>query len=120
MFNGMIIASANQFNQGTIDKNGKTPVILNIVAGKCPNRNVLSGTIAETAGLEVGKTYLLSIREGEPDAQYGRRFVYSKLKELTAMEIVQSASIVGPANVFDVAAEVKKEAKEESFHEMNK
>ena len=111
--NGMIVASVNMFTKGSLDKNGKQPVILNVVAGKCPNRNVLSGTVAESLGLEVGKTYLLSYREGEPDANYGRQFVYSKLKEMTASEIMSSPKELGIAEVFDVAATAKIEANTE-------
>ena len=104
-FNGMIVASVNAFTKGEADKNGKNPVILNVIAGKCPNRNVLSGTVAENIGLELGKTYLMSVREGEPDATYGRQFVYSKLSELKGVEIIQTAKEVGPSSVFDIAAE---------------
>lgn len=104
-FNGMIVASVNAFTKGEADKNGKNPVILNVIAGKCPNRNVLSGTVAENIGIELGKTYLMSVREGEPDATYGRQFVYSKLSELKGVEIIQTAKEVGPSSVFDVAAE---------------
>ena len=103
-FNGMIVASVNSFTKGENDKNGKAPVILNVIGGTCPNRNVLSGTVAENIGLEVGKTYLLSVREGEVDATYGRQFVYSKLSELRGLEIVQTQREVGPAAIFDVAA----------------
>jgi hypothetical protein len=121
MFTGMIIASVNTFSKGTIDKNGKLPVILNVVAGRFPNRNVLSGTVAESTGLEVGKTYLLSVREGEPSDQYGRQFVYNKLKELDAMEIVDAASKIGSATVFNVESVQAEETVEtESFHKMNK
>jgi len=100
----MIIASVNDFTKGALDKNGKQPVILNVVAGSCPNRNVISGTVAENLGIEVGKSYLFSVREGEPDATYGRQFVYSKLKELNALELVQAAKELGKAEIFDVAA----------------
>ena len=111
--NGMIVASVNMFTKGSLDKNGKQPVILNVVAGKCPNRNVISGTVAESLGLEAGKTYLLSYREGEADATYGRQFVYSKLSELRGTEIIQSSKELGNAEIFDVAASAKIEANSE-------
>lgn len=110
MFNGLIIASVNPFTQGALDKNGKQPVILNVVAGKCPNRNVLSGTVAERAGLETGKTYLISCREGEEDVTYGRRFVFSPLKEMDAMEIIAGVGSLGTASIFPVEANVAVEA----------
>lgn len=106
-FSGMIIASVNAFTNGTPDKNGKAPVILNVVAGKCPNRHVISGTVAENMGIEVGNTYLFNVREGAEDATYGRQFVFNKLKELTVLEIVSAAATVGEAQMFDVSENVK-------------
>jgi len=101
-FNGMIVAAVNAFTQGTADKNGEAPVILNVVAGSFPNRNVISGTVAKNIGIETGKTYLFSVREGEEDATYGRQFVYSKLKELTASEIMEAPKTLGAASLFKV------------------
>lgn len=103
-FNGMIAAAVNPFTQGSADKNGEAPVILNVVAGSFPNRNVISGTVAKNIGIETGKTYLLSVREGEEDATYGRQFVYSKLKELTASEIMEAPKTLGAASLFKVEA----------------
>lgn len=110
-FSGMIIASVNDFTNGTPDKHGKAPVILNVVAGKCPNRHVLSGTVAENMKIEVGNTYLFNVREGAEDAEYGRQFVFNKLKELSVHEIVSAASTLGEAQMFDVAEGVKSPAK---------
>ena len=112
MFTGMIIASVNYFNQGSPDKNGKNPVILNVVAGKCPNRTVLSGTVAENMDIKVGKTYLFTIREGQPSEEYGRQFVFGKLKELDALEIIDAATKIGSAQIFDVSEEVTIKAEE--------
>lgn len=121
MFISTIIASVNRFNQGSTDKNGKEPVILNVVSGKCPNRNVISGTVAESMGIEVGKTYLFHVREGEPDAQYGRRFVFSSLKEMSALEIIQGQALLGASEVFDVAEQAGKTVEaNKNFHEANR
>ena len=76
MFNSIVVASVSQLRIGTTlksgktvsaDSNGKAPYILNVVAGKFPNRNILSGTVAEgdSLKLESGKTYLLQVRETE-------------------------------------------------------
>jgi len=100
MFTSIIVATASQF-QGEADKNGKSPVFLNIISGKCPNRNVLSGTVAENIGLEIGKSYLLQVREIEADTTYGRRFTYAKLAEMGALEILQAQSLAGKAELFD-------------------
>lgn len=103
MFSSIILASVNNFTQGTDDKNGKAPVILNVVAGKCPNRNVISGTVAENIGIAVGKTYLLQVREVEEDPTYGRQFIYSKLSEVdNPLTIIESVSKMDKAEVFAV------------------
>ena len=103
MFNALIIATVSSFTQGNPDKNGKNPVILSVIGGTCPNRTVLSGTVAETAGFQIGKTYLTQVKETEKDPTYGRRFTFTVLKELTAMEILESVKLTGAANVFDAA-----------------
>lgn len=113
MFNGNLIASVNSYNQGNEDKNGKEPVILNVVAGKCPNRQVLSGTVAENMNIEVGKTYLFNVREGEEDPTYGRRFVFNALKELDAIEILDASKKLSNPEVFSVEEERKTQPKEE-------
>lgn len=120
-YNAIIIASVNKFNQGTTDKNGKEPVMLNVLAGKCPNRNVISGTIAESLGIEVGKTYMFQVREGKTDSQYGRQFVYNKLGEMDLLSILDAQGKLGAAQVFDVTenADVKMTANVD-FHEANK
>lgn len=121
MFNSIIIASVNAYTQGTPDKNGKAPIILNIVSGECPNRNVLSGTVAESLGIETGKTYMFSVREVEAN-EYGRQFVYGLLSELRGIEILQASKELGPAKVFSVDSKTEQTnaALEKSFHEANK
>ena len=103
MFNSIIIATVGSFNQGNPDKNGKNPVILSVIGGVAPNRTVLSGTVAETAGFEVGKTYLTQVRETDQDPQYGRRFTFTKMKEMDALEIISGVKLIGNAQVFDAA-----------------
>ena len=103
MFKGLIIAAAKSFNQGSADKNGKMPIILVVVAGKCPNRTVLSGTVAENEGFEIGKTYLVQVTETEPDAEYGRRFTFTKLAEASLMDIISAPKAIGQPEVFDVS-----------------
>lgn len=100
-FNSLCIVSVNTFSKGNADKNGLLPVILNVVAGKSPNRTVLSGTVAEMNGFETGKTYLASVREVEAN-DYGRQFVWAKLKEVSAVEIVEAASKMSKAEIFSI------------------
>ena len=63
-FNEMIVVAVTPFSgTDTPDKNGSDPVMLQLIAGKMPNRNVLSGTVASRAGIQVGKSYLMNVRE---------------------------------------------------------
>lgn len=102
MFNSLIIATAKEFTQGNADKHGKSPVILNVLAGKCPNRTVLSGTIAEREGFTVGKSYLVQVREIEADAKYGRQFIFSKAGDVSTMDILTANAQLGDAKIFNV------------------
>jgi len=103
MFTEQSIVSVNAYtgsleNPATADKNGKMPVILNIVAGKAPNRIVLAGTVAENIGFEVGHSYLASCRETEADEEYGRRFQWSKLSpSLAALDLIKASKELGAA-----------------------
>lgn len=104
MFNSLIIASVGNYTKGKADKNGCEPVILKVVAGKCPNRTILAGTVAEMLDIVPGKTYLFSVNEKEEDPTYGRQFSFTKLKEVDALEIVKSAKEMDKAEVFQVEA----------------
>jgi hypothetical protein len=108
MFNSIVLVSVNEFSQGALDKNGKIPVILNVVAGKAPNRNVISGTVAERAGFEVGKSYLASVRETEAN-EYGRQFVWNKLSEASVIDIIKGQKELGAAQIMNVNASASME-----------
>lgn len=45
------------------DKNDLMPVILDVIAGSCPNVRVLSGTVAARGGMAVGEGYLIKAVE---------------------------------------------------------
>lgn len=111
----MFVGQVSEFNQGNSDKNGLMPVIITNVAGKCPNRNVLSGTIAQNLEIETGKTYLFQVRETKTSEKYGRQFAYTSLKELGAMEIVNAAQGLGKAEMVDVTAKVEDESSTKQF-----
>lgn len=57
---GMAIVKVNTFkgSEVTADVNGLMPIYLHPVAGNIPNRNVLSGTIAESLGMVEGNSYI--------------------------------------------------------------
>lgn len=102
-FSGMAVVTAVELSHKAADKNGLLPVMLISVAGTIPNRNVLSGTVADSAGIEVGKTYLVQCTEVEADPTYGRRFNWLKLGEPTLMEVAQAPKTIGKAGIFDVS-----------------
>ena len=109
MFNANVLVRAAQFNNGTIDKNGKEPVILNVIAGKAPNRLVIAGTVAETAGFELGKVYYANCREIDAN-EYGRQFRWTVVQEISSpVHTVEMSKLLGNPEVFDVTAKAKEE-----------
>ena len=96
MYNGSAEKPAKE------DKNGEMPVILDVVAGKCPNKRVLSGTVAERAGMESGKAYLMKAEEIDEDPENGRQFRYSTIKELGFSELLEAMSHFGAPQTIDV------------------
>jgi len=96
----MFSAIVNSFN-GKSDKNGNFPVILSVISGKCPQKRVISGTIAGNSSMEIGKTYLFEYTEGEEHPQYGKQYNFTKVSEpLKALEIIQVAKELGRPEVF--------------------
>ena len=97
----LAIVICQLFGVESLDKNGKQAVILIPVAGSVPNKNVLAGTIAERNGMEVGKTYLASVRETEKSEQYGRQFNWNKVMEITnPLDVVRAQKELGEGFVY--------------------
>lgn len=121
--NTMAVVTAKDFVNGNPDKNGLEPVILVNLAGKLPNRTVISGTIAEREGFIPGNTYLIKCTEQNESPEYGRQFTFSLVKELGAIEILDAQKHLGDAVTIDVAANaptsstesVKEEVRETEF-----
>jgi len=114
--NTLFVASVKSFNGSTerpaeSDKNGIMPVILDVVAGSCPNKRVLSGTVAERADLTKGKAYLVKAEEIEAD-EYGRQFRFTAVKELDFSELLQATQHFGVAKMIDVTEAVETEKPE--------
>jgi hypothetical protein len=103
-FSGMAAVVVKAWNAGNADKNGNTPVLLKCVAGTMPNRAIISGTVAENEGLVENSTYLVSITEGDIDAEYGRQFNFTNLGELGMMDIISAQKELGKSVVFDASA----------------
>jgi hypothetical protein len=104
MFNEMIVVSVTPFSgTSTADKNGENPVMLQCIAGRMPNRNVLSGTVARRAGIEVGKTYLMQVRESGFDKVFGPDFTFIKIMEIeNAEDVAKTVKQIGQPHVFTV------------------
>lgn len=104
MLNTMIVAAVTNFSGTTTpDKNGQNPVMLQCIAGTMPNRNVLAGTVAQRAGFDVGKTYLVNVRETGFDKIFGADFTFIKIMELTSgLDIVRAAKELGEAKILYV------------------
>ena len=100
-FESKIIVSVELFNRKdengnlVLDKNDKQPVMLRVLAGKCPNRNVISGTVAENSKFESGKRYFVQVQEVEEDATNGRQFRFINLGEVSLMECLQGEKELG-------------------------
>jgi len=63
---GLAVVSVSDYNnnnplQSVIDRNGKQSVILTSVAGRIPNKNVLTGTVAESAKIVAGEMCLVQV-----------------------------------------------------------
>ena len=104
----MTIVNANAFKKAghTHDHNGKQNIFLSPLAGKMPNKAlVMSGTIAEQLGIEVGKNYLLAISEGKPDPKFGRQFSTINMGEISGIDVLTHMDKLGEAVVVDVTKE---------------
>lgn len=102
MFNSVAVVRVSIFTKGQPDKNNEMPVILTPVAGTIPSKRTIAGTVAKNNGLEANKTYLISVNEVEPDPQYGRRFNWTALAEVTSSEIIDSVKSLGKGSIFNV------------------
>lgn len=112
MFNENVIVKANELTMGTEDINGMKPVIMTPVYGTIPNRAMtISGTIAQNEGIEVGKVYLVNIRQTETN-EYGFQYRHGNLGEITALDLAKSAKdfkeAFGSPNVLDVREQSEK------------
>ncbi len=104
VFNETIVVSVTPFSGSTTpDKNGESSVMLQCLAGRMPNRNVLSGTVAARMGIEVGKSYLMNVRESGFDKQFGADFTFTKIKELeSGLDIAKTIKELGKAEVLTI------------------
>lgn len=107
MLNEIIVVAVSPFNKAgsEADKNGLMNVYLTPIAGKIPNQAmVVSGTVAQKAGLVVGTTLMVMISERASDPVYGRQFNHTVLGPVTPGEILGLRKELGAAIVLDTTS----------------
>lgn len=103
----LFIGILNSFTKdGKVDKNGDLPVIINVLAGKCPNKRIISQAWVNAQDMKVGEAYQMTWTEGEASEEHGRNFTFNKVKLVSALEIMQICKEV-PAEIFDVLEPAK-------------
>lgn len=71
------------------DKNGFAPVLLSAHNGTLPEKGrVISGTVAQRAGMQVGHNYAVKVTLVGIDDQYGEQYQYEVIGELSTMEVI--------------------------------
>ena len=115
----MFAANLKEFNRdGITDKNGNLPIILNVLAGKCPSKRMISKGWADAQGMTLGKTYLINPVEVEAN-EYGRNFRFDMVQELGPLDIIKMSKEM-PAEVYNVSSKVDPNQTEEKIvQEMN-
>ena len=95
------VASYNS-NSATQDKNGLMPVLLDIVAGICPSKRVIAGTVSKNMELQEGVTYLFKFTRLEDDPKYGSQYAFTKISAVhDIMQILQATQALGDATLID-------------------
>jgi hypothetical protein len=92
-------------NPASPDKNGNMPVLLHPVAGSCPDKRIIAGTVALNEGMQINKTYLISCVETDTDEEFGRQFNFTVIAEASIMEIMQAPNFLGQPSLIPVMEE---------------
>jgi hypothetical protein len=112
-FNGIFIGKVTAFQKAgqLTDANGHQNIILTPIAGKCPSKRVISGSLALTQGFVPGDVVAVSFTEGEVDVDYGRQFGFTNMGRLTTMETLGVVAQFGNPEIVDVEGDSKPEPK---------
>ena len=107
-FNSICTVFVHKFvsEKAKVDKNGKDPVKLRPIAGRCIDANVISGTSAEVYGFELGKSYVVAINEVdaiEKDGKSFRQFKFTNLGEAGPIELMKIGIV--PVEIVNVLPE---------------
>lgn len=115
----LFVASVKAFNGSNerpaeADGNGMMPIILDIVAGSCPNKRVISGTVAKRAGMEIGKSYLCKAEEIDA-TEFGRQFRFSAITELGINDLLKSIKLFGDPHLVEVVENESEKTKSGNY-----
>lgn len=84
------------------NKHGVMPVVLVVLAGKCPINRVIDGTSAERMGIELNTSYLFSVSLGKIDEEYGQEYNYTPSNELkSALETLEICNALGAPEILE-------------------
>lgn len=109
---GLAIVAVSQFQgkEAQADVNGLNPIYLTPIAGRCPNRNVLSGTVAKSAGFEEGKSYLAKWTRLEDDPDYGVQYGWTKVQEISdPLAVINAEEKLGAGLIFNADSSTHEE-----------
>lgn len=98
----MFLATVSNYNSNSAsaDKNGLMPMLLDVVAGVCPKKRVLAGTVASNMGLEEGTTYLFKFTTLAEDPTHGSQYSFTKIAPVTdIMQILSATESLGDATL---------------------
>ena len=104
MKSSMFLATVSNYNSNTAkaDKKGLMPMILDVVAGICPKKRVIAGTVAKNMILEEGITYLFKFTKLEDDVEYGSQYAFTKISAVTdVMQIISASDSLGATMLID-------------------
>ena len=97
--NSFFLGTVSTFNSNKAkeDTNGLMPMIIEPIAGSCPAKRVLAGTIAKNMELEAGCTYLFRFTQLEDDPKYGTQYNFMKLSPVIVdpMKIIEISGTLG-------------------------
>lgn len=97
--NSIFLGTVSMFNSNKAveDKNGLMPMIIEPIAGSCPHKRVLAGTVAQNMNLEDGATYLFKWTKLEDDEEYGTQYGFTKLSTpiVDVIQIIKATTSLG-------------------------
>ena len=104
---GMFLATVCKFtgnkeNPAMPDINGLMPIILEPLAGACPNKRVIAGTVARNMGIEENQVYLFKWTRLEDDVDYGSQFGFVAVTHVQdPIQIITASNSLGDSKIIE-------------------